>query len=158
MTTIDNLVSIRELAKEDINFLIHSSLSCLTKYKESITKGQNHKESYQTLEKIILCGLTSMGYSIFIACHKEDSNNIIGYIVADSTDNHVFLQYTKYTYRKLGIQKNLLLPLVIDPSLPVTVNWPTKEMLKLSAYDKVIIHNKFTESIIEKLFISEKGL
>lgn len=152
MTTIDNFVSIREINKDDINFLIHSSLLCLTKYKESITKGQNHTESYQTLEKIILCGLTNMGYSIFIACQKEDSNNIVGYLVADTSENHVFLQYTKYAYRKLGIQKNLLLPLAIDPSQPITVNWPTKEMLKLAAVGAVSIHNKFTEKLIQTLF------
>lgn len=153
MTTIDNLVSIRELTKNDINFLLHSSLSCLSKYTESIIKGQNRIIGYQHLEKIILYGLNRIDYSIFIACHKEDSDNIIGYIVADSKDNHIFLQYTKYSYRKLGIQKNLLLPLVTDPSLPITVNWPTKEMLKLAASNRVLIQNKLVEFLLEQVFL-----
>lgn len=155
MTTIDNLVSIRELTKEDINFVLHSSLACLSKYTESIIKGQNRSIGYQHLEKIILYALNRMDYSIFIACRKDDSNDIIGYIVADSKENHIFLQYTKYSYRKLGIQKNLLLPLVTDPTLPITVNWPTKEMLKLSKEDKVIIQNKVVEQLIDMLYENE---
>ena len=158
MTTIDNLVSIRELTKEDINFVLHSSLACLSKYTESIIKGQNRVIGYQYLEKIVLYGLNRMDYSIFIACRKDDSNEIIGYIVADTESNHIFLQYTKYTYRKLGIQKNLLLPLVTDPSLPISVNWPTKEMLKLAAQDKVVIANKFVEELIDNLYTQEAQL
>jgi hypothetical protein len=81
----------------------------------------------------------------------------VGYIVADTKDNHIFLQYTKYSYRKLGIQKNLLLPLVVDPSLPITVNWPTKEMLKLAANNTVTIQNKFVETLIDTLYFKENA-
>jgi hypothetical protein len=157
MTTIDNLVSIRELTKEDINFLLNSSIQCLSQYTESIVKGQNRLNAYQLLEKIILYGLNRIDYSIFIACRSDDSNDIVGYIVADTKDNHIFLQYTKYSYRKLGIQKNLLLPLVVDPSLPITVNWPTKEMLKLAANNTVTIQNKFVETLIDTLYFKENA-
>ena len=155
MTTIDNLISIREIQKEDINFILSSTLLCLTKYTESIVKGMNRSDAYNYLEKIILCALTRIDSSIFIACHKEDSNNIIAYIIADPHSNHIYFQYTKYSYRKLGIQRNLLLPLVTDPSLPISVNWPTKEMLKLAASSRVNIRNKFVDTLIELLFLKE---
>jgi hypothetical protein len=150
MTTIDQFVSIRELAREDLNFILDSALQCLTKYTESIVKGQAKQTAYRYIEYMVLHALNkNPNYSVFIACHKEDSNNIIGYIVADTQDNHIFLQYTKYSYRKLGIQKNLLLPLVSDPDKTITVNWPTKEMLKLASVGRVEIQNKFVEQLIK---------
>lgn len=150
--TITDLVNIRELTKSDLNFILDSSLQCLSKYTESIVKGQEKETAYKYLERIVLFALNHMNYSIFVACHKEDSDNIIGYIVADTHINHIFLQYTKYSYRKLGIQKTLLLPLVTDPEVPITVNWPTKEMLKLSILQKVQIQNKFIEKLIEDCY------
>ena len=156
MTTIDNLVSIRELTKEDLNFILDSSLQCLSKYTESIVKGQSKQSAYSYLEKLVLYALNKAPYSVFVACHKEDSNDIIGYVVADTKDNHIFLQYTKYSYRKLGIQKNLLLPLVVDPDRTITVNWPTKEMLKLVNQNRVQVQNKLVESLIERAILTQE--
>lgn len=150
MTTIDNLVSIRELTKEDLPFVLNSSILSLCQYKESIVKGYTKQQAYSYIEKLVMFGLTKMGYSIFIASRKDDSNDIVGYIVADSDNNHIFLQYTKNLYRKLGIQKHLLLPLVIDPDRTITVNWPTKEMLKLVLLERVQVQNKLVESLIER--------
>lgn len=156
MSTIDNFVSIREMQADDINFLLNSSLLCLTQYTESIVKGQDKATAYQHLEKLILYALNRMDYSTFIACDKHDSQKIIGYIVADTKINHILLQYTKYSYRKLGIQKNLLLPLVADPNEPITVNFPTKEMLKLVNEGRVAVCNKVVEQLIDTLYTLEK--
>ncbi len=89
-------------------------------------------------------------YSVFIACHRNNPDRIIAYIVADPVDNHILFQYTKYDYRKMGIQKNLLLPLVVDDEKPITVNWPTKEMLKLVKANKASIINKLLEKLINE--------
>jgi len=153
--SITNLVSIRELTKEDLNFIIGSSVQSLSKYTESIVKGQDKDTAYTSLEKQVLFALCCMKYSTFIACDRVDSNLIMGYIVADTKNNHILLQYTKFNYRGLGIQQNLLLPLVIDPTLPITVNWPTKEMLKLTRLGKLKIQNKFTEQLMDMAVMNE---
>lgn len=111
----------------------------------------NRSTTYQHLELIVLYVLSRIDtYSVFLACHKDDTNNIIGYIIADTKSNHILLQYTKYSYRKLGIQKNLLMPLVVDESEPITVNWPTKQMLLLSKAGRVEIVNKLLEKLIKE--------
>jgi hypothetical protein len=127
-------------------------MRCLGKYTESIFKGMNKQRIYNHLETLAIFALNKVDtYSVFIACEKEDSNRIIGYIVASPKDNHVLFQYTKYTYRQLGIQKYLLLPLVTDDSQVITVNWPTKEMLKLARENRVEIVNKLVEKLIEEI-------
>ncbi|MCW3101172.1 MAG: hypothetical protein JWL77_6790 [Chthonomonadaceae bacterium] len=147
---ITDLISIRALQKSDVHFILDSSMQCLSKYTESIFKGMNRNNIYKHLEIVALYALTRIDtYSVFVACHKDDSNNILGYIVANPKDNHILLQYTKYSYRKLGIQKLLLMPLVVDESVTITVNWPTKEMLKLAKAERVEIVNRFTEKLIE---------
>lgn len=151
MSLID-LVTIRELTKDDLNFIINSSAQSLSKYTESIVKGQTKETAYEHMERIILFALVHMGYSVFIACHKDDSDNIIGYIVADTDKNHIFLQYTKYSYRGLGIQKTMLLPLVTDESQPISCNWPTKEMLKLAKVNKITIQNKFLDELLGNIY------
>lgn len=131
-----DLVSVRELEVGDVNFILDSSIQCLRRYTESVSMGMGLVESVQYLETTILYALQRMGYSIFIACEAEESNNIVGYIVADTTKNHIYLQYTKYAFRGMGIQKDILLPLVVDPTKPLTYNWPTKAVLKLVKQQK----------------------
>lgn len=148
---LNDYLSIRTLNSKDIHFLLDSSISCLSKYTESIFKGQQHSDIFRSLELILLYVLNKVDtYSVFLACMAEDSDQIVGYIVADTTTNHILFQYTKYTYRRLGIQKNLLMPLVIDESLPITVNWPTKEMLKLVKANKITITNKLVDKLIKE--------
>lgn len=150
--SIVDLVNIRELTAEDINFILDSSIQSLSKYTESIVKGQTKAAAIQYLETTILYALHKMPYSTFIACDAQDSNNIIGYIVADTEKNHIFLQYTKYNYRGLGAQKHLLLPLVVDPTLPITVQWPTKEMLRLEKAGKALVTKQFEIDLVESLY------
>lgn len=143
-------VNIREVTSEDLNFILSSSVSCLSQYTESIFKGWERKDIYEFLNKFIIASLHQLDFSIFIASHKEDSNQIIGYIVANPETNYVYLQYTKFVFRNLGVQKQLLMPLVLDFSKPVTVAWPTKEMLKLKKDNKVKIYNQTILDLITK--------
>lgn len=147
---IKEVVSVREVTKEDLNFILSSSVSCLSKYTESIFKGMDQADIYAFLNTFIVNALHKLNYSIFIACHKDDSNHIIGYIVADPETNYIFLQYTKFNYRKLGVQSLLLMPLVIDQTKPIVAAWPTKEMLKLKHQNKITIANKTTLELIIK--------
>lgn len=126
-------------------------MQCLSKYTESIFKGYSRNNIYNHIETLALYALNQPGtYSVFVACHKDDSDNILAYIVADTKDNHILFQYTKYNFRKLGIQKHLLMPLVVDSNEIITVNWPTKEMLKLAKAERVEIVDKFTQKLIEE--------
>jgi hypothetical protein len=147
---LQDSVNIREVTSEDLNFILSSSVSCLSQYTESIFKGWDRKDIYEFLNKFIISSLHQLDFSIFIASHKDDSNQIIGYIVANPETNYVYLQYTKFVFRNLGVQKQLLMPLVLDTSKPITVAWPTKEMLKLKKDDKVRIYNQTTLDLITK--------
>ncbi|MFN6269301.1 MAG: hypothetical protein ACK40T_02790 [Akkermansiaceae bacterium] len=147
---LQDSVNIREVTSEDLNFILSSSVSCLSQYTESIFKGWDRKDIYEFLNKFIISSLHQLDFSIFIASHKDDSNQIIGYIVANPETNYVYLQYTKFVFRNLGVQKQLLMPLVIDTSKPITVAWPTKEMLKLKKDDKVKIYNQTILDLITK--------
>jgi hypothetical protein len=147
---LQDSVNIREVTSEDLNFILSSSVSCLSQYTESIFKGWDRKDIYEFLNKFIISSLHQLDFSIFIASHKDDSNQIIGYIVANPETNYVYLQYTKFVFRNLGVQKQLLMPLVLDTSRPITVAWPTKEMLKLKKDDKVKIYNQTILDLITK--------
>lgn len=146
-----DIVTIRGLEASDINFILDSSQSCLGSYTESIFKGYQRPAILKHIEAVTLYALNRADkYSTFLACHKENTNSILAYIVANPKTNHVLYQYTKYDYRNMGIQKYMLLPLVVDDSIPVTVNYQTKWMLKLAESGKVTIANKFVEALIEE--------
>lgn len=152
MTDITDLISIRSIQNSDVHFILDSTMQCLAKYTESIFKGYSHSNIYSHLEMLTLFALNCPKiYSTFVACHKDDSDRILAYIVADPSDNHILFQYTKYSYRKLGIQKHMLMPLVTDSDKKLTVNWPTKEMLKLEKRQLVEIRNLFTEKLIKEI-------
>ena len=151
MGKLQDFVNVRQFKFSDTSFIIDSAISCLSKYKESFFKGWHHNDIVTHLEATILLSLNNFNYSIWVVCLKDDEDIICGYIIADTTTNHIFLQYTKYLYRKLGIQKQLLLPLVIDPTSMVTVGWATKEMLKLQKQGIVQIVNKFPMEIVKLL-------
>ena len=143
-------INIREVSKEDLTFILSSSISCLSKYTESVFKGWEQKDIYAYLNYLIVQALHKLDYSIFIASLNSDSNHIVGYIIADVQSNYIFLQYTKFSYRKLGVQKELLMPIVVDQSKPIIVAWPTKEMLRDKAKGKVTIANKTIIDLVTK--------
>lgn len=149
MSTIIDLVNIRELKRDDVHFILDSCINCLAQYTESLFKGWTYPDTRSYIELFTLAALRSPNYSTFICHLKDDENAIIGYLIGNPSINHIFFQYTKYTYRKLGIQKNLLLPLLIDEKEPISVNWQTKEMLKLQKANKITIKNRFVEELFE---------
>ncbi len=147
--SITDLISIRPIEQADLHFILDSAIQCLSKYTESIFKGMTHDNIQKHLELLVLYVLNNPQYfSVFVAVHKDDSSQILAYVIADTSQNHVLFQYTKYSYRKLGVQKFLLMPLVTDPALPITVNWPTKEMLKLTKLGKVEIIPKLIDRFL----------
>lgn len=148
-TEIKDRVNIREVKSEDLNFILSSSVSCLSQYTESIFKGMERQDIYEFLNKYIVQALHQLNLSIFIVSHKDDEDQIIAYLIADPETNFIFLQYTKYVFRGLGIQKTILLPLLIDTTKEITVAWPTKEMLKLKKMNKVKINNLATLQLIQ---------
>jgi hypothetical protein len=142
-------VNVRDLEKDDINFLFNSFINCLSKYKESFFNGWEHKDITEYLEYLFIWALNHGQYSVFIACNKSDSTQIIAYIISNPSTNEIFFQYTKYDYRKLGIQKYILIPLALDNTKEIICNWATKEMKKLSKQSKVTIKPQFIYNLMK---------
>ena len=149
-----NLVSIRELKFDDLKFILGTFIANLSCYTESIAKGYTKEYSKEHFERQILLALTGipevLEYSVFICCQKDDSDDIVSYLIGCPKTNHVFFSYTKYAFRKLGIQKLLLLPLIIDFDKPITVNYPTKDTLRMVKEGKVEIKNLFLDTLLHK--------
>ena len=153
---IINLVTVRELQASDLNFILSSSIKSIQSHASKLYPATPVRELYEHLEKIILCAFAMPNYSILIACHKDDSDHIIGYLMVDQSKNHVFLQYTKYAFRKLGVQKHVLLPLLVSIESPITYEFATKEAVKLSKKLPVIVKSLFTEQLLEYYLKAEK--
>jgi hypothetical protein len=152
---IEHHLTIREFQRTDVPFVLDSAITCLSKYRESLFKGWELPDIKTYLESLIILSLNHHNYTIFVAVNKHEENQILAYIAADSDTNHIFLQYTKYIARNLGIQKNVLMPLVIDPTKQITVSWQTKQMLKLKDQGKVKIVNNFPQDIVKQIYKKE---
>jgi hypothetical protein len=147
---IEDLVTIRELRSQDVNFIVDSFISCLNKYTKTITKGLAPEYSNKYLEKIILHALQKENYSTFVCVNKDNDDEIYGYIIGDSSTNHIFFNYTKYIFRPFNLQSTFLMPLIIGRDQPFTTNWPTKEALKsvTNSTRKCDIKNLFLEEFL----------
>lgn len=150
MDNITDMVSVRQIELTDLPFILDSSVACLTKYTESFVKGYSPEYAKFHIENIVKSVLNDTDYSCFICSHKDNSNAIIGYLISNPHINHIFFQYTKYAYRKLGLQKTLLLPLLVDKESRITVQWPTKEMLKLQKQGRIYIENRILDKFLEE--------
>lgn len=151
-TSIIDLVNVRELHASDLNFILSSSIKCIQSYQSKLYPGHGIRDLYVHLEKIILAAIKHPTTSIMIACDRNDSDHIIGYIMTNIKCNHIYLQYTKYAYRKLGVQKYVLMPLLIDELQPISCEWATKEMVKLVKLGKIKINGEFMESLIDSYY------
>jgi len=149
MQSLKDLVTVREVELNDLPFILDSAITCLSKYTESFIKGYTPEYARNYLEKIVLYILNNSNYSCFVCTHKNDTDSVISYCIANPHTNHIFFSYTKYAYRKLGIQKLMLLPLLVDFNSKLTVQWPTKEMLKLQRIGKIYIENKVFEEFLQ---------
>lgn len=143
-------VSIRTVTVNDVNFILSSSYHSLLSVRTSLFKCWREKNISDYVEKLIIAAINNLNYSVLIACHKDDSNRILGYIVADPNKNHILLQYTKFDFRGLGLQK-MLMPLLIKFDETITVQFCTCEMRRLANMGKIEIKNVFQESLIEAL-------
>jgi len=147
--SLTDSINIRLLKQSDINFILSSSIKCLLQYKDSLFIGWESDDLAQHLERTILHILTKYDCSIFIACSRDDEDHILGYIVAATNSNHILLQYTKYSYRKLGIQLHMLMPLVLDFGYQFTVQWGVRDMVKLFRVGRISVKDKLMEHYIE---------
>lgn len=143
-----DLITIRSIEPSDIPFLLSSLFKSLSKYDESLFKGWTYQSKMRHINNLLAHVLNSGYYSIFIASLTQDTDIILSYIIANPKTNHVFFQYTKYNYRNLGIQKNYLMPLVLDFEKPIYVNFHTKEMLKLAKVSRVHIRDLIRENVM----------
>lgn len=147
MNIID-LVNIRTIEPQDVNFILDSSFSSLTKYLNTIFKGWTVDSLYYYMQNLIPYCVLSEDYSTFIACNSQDSNQIYAYVIANPKTNHIMFQYTKYAYRGMGIQKTLLMPLVVDMEDQVGVQYGTKNMQRWAEKKHTLIIDGF---IIERI-------
>ena len=151
MSIID-LVNVRQLESTDINFILSSSIKCLQAYSKKLYPAHDVRPLYEHLEKVILSAMHHPSYSILIACNKDDSEQIIGYLMTNPQTNHIYLQYTKYAYRKLGVQSHILMPLLLNEGRPITVEWATKEMIRLKNENRLTVNSQYIEQLIEERF------
>lgn len=143
--TLTDSINIRLLQQSDINFILSSSIKCLLIHKDSLFKGWNQDNLSFFLEKSILKILNKPDISVFIACDRENEDHIFAYIVADPKLNHIYLQYSKYAYRNLGIQKHLLIPLVINQTEPITIQYATHKVLPYIRSDRLFVYDHLME-------------
>lgn len=144
-----NHATVRELSKEDLPFITSSFIQSLSKYKESIFKGWEHENITSYLEYLIFWALNNPNYSILIACNPQDSDHILAYLITNPKTNEIFYQYTKHSLRGCGIQKLMLMPLLLKMDEPIISNWPTKQMLKLAKQNRIVIMQKFILDILK---------
>lgn len=99
-------IHIREAKAEDVAFLFNSWLESFR--NGLVCKGVDHTIYYDQQHKLIeklfkIC-------TVKIACDEKDPANIFGYLVYQKIDGITVLHYayTKHTFRKLGVQRELL--------------------------------------------------
>ena len=156
MLNMEDIVTVRTMGEKDVPFILDSIIKCLSNYHESIVKGMTKADTYRHLELLGLYTLNRIDtYSVFLLVHKDAPDRIVAYIIADPKENHIVFQYTKYDYRKMGLQKNFLMPLVVNFDECISVNWPTKCMLHLAEQKKVRIINKLLEKAIKDYNVCE---
>lgn len=153
--SIVDCISIRSVDVSDVNFIMSSATHCLSRYRKTMFRGWDMHNLNAYIGRIILCAINNLDYSILIACHKDDDNHILGYIVADSKSNHVLLQYTKFSFRDMGIQQ-LMIPLILNLSQTISIQFCTADMKALVTKKIVILKDGLVESLINLIDEKEK--
>ena len=88
-------------------------------------------------------------FDVIVACDKNDSEIIFAFLMASRSENHIFFNYTKYLYREIGIQSQLLMPILIDKNLPITVNFTTPSSIKWKMKNQIKIIDKLMLNIMK---------
>lgn len=155
MNLID-LITIREMQPADLNFILDSSITSLSKYRTTLFKGWTNKDISSYLETLFLHALSNKRYSTFLVVSSSNPDEIFSYIIADTEENHIFYNYTKYDYRSFELDRLYLWPLVLDPKQPITLNFQTSEALRLQRNGVVSIINKYQINMILDHYIQKE--
>lgn len=99
-------LKIRRANDEDIPFIFNSWLKS---YKQSgiLSRSVNATIYYDNHHKLIQ--KIAMRATFYIACDKNDPNNIYGFIAGEYIENILVIHYAyiKHSFRRLGIAKEL---------------------------------------------------
>lgn len=157
---IQDYISIRTVENDDdIKFIKSTIHTCIHNNRHYMYRATLHEDTKAHIDKsmaIALKGIPGkMNNSIFLACSSEESSTIYAFIIADPILNHIYFNYTKYAFRELGIQKNFLLPLVIDPTRRVTNNYATDKSCKYAKQYQVQVIDKVVEFCLEREILGE---
>lgn len=147
-----DIVSVREFKSQDVNFILDSFITCLSRYTESIVAGMPSPYIREHLEQQILYILNKSDTSVLVLSHKDNSEDILAYIIACPSQQHIYFSYTKYIYRELGLQKNLLMPLVVDMENVYTFQYPTKWALRWTRKGYCSVNSYLVDRLIKDSF------
>lgn len=145
MTELIEHVAIREYNdKTDRNFCLAPILQHFTYHSRRFFTywTEEHKLDYvNTMYNTALHFFDGI-----VACDKNDPEILFAFLMASRTENHIFFNYTKYLYRQIGIQSQMLMPILIDKNSPITVNFTTPNSMKWKIKNQV--------KIVDKLFLN----
>ncbi len=103
MEAID--VVLRPATADDVSFIFATWLNNFKNssyHAKRIRKDVFYREHHKVIEDLL------PNCSVLVATPSDDSNTILGYIVAEPADNIVHFTYVKAAFRNLGIAKQLI--------------------------------------------------
>jgi len=155
-------IVIREATVDDAPFIFNSWLKS---YKDSDFARRVPNIIYFAEHHKLIEGLLSH-CSIYVACSEEDSNQILGYIVASSFTGTPIIHYIyiKHSFRKLGLATQLISSLSLNKSNMIAVtHWNKYATIASNKYHLVyhpyLLYTKTDvklKSKLEKIYIEQK--
>jgi len=99
-------ITFREATQDDYNFIYSSWLKS---YRNSIVTREMPNDIFFKEQQEVISSLLGDS-TVILACDKNDTTNIIGYIVVAKVQGLFVLHflYVKHTYRRLGIANILM--------------------------------------------------
>lgn len=132
-------ILLRPANQEDVNFVFSSWLRSYKKnstYAKQITNTIYFNEHHKIIEKLL------RNFQTIIACDKEDSTNIYGFINAGFVDGIFCINYVyvKHTYRRFGVGEALLHAFDHDFDNASVFTHHTRMAEKLAAKYRTLYH------------------
>lgn len=131
-------IRFRPATSEDANFIFNSWLKSYrhSAFARGIENQIYYAEQHKLLEKAI------KNYKTIIACNKDDTSQIFGYINGGLTDGILTINYiyTKHSFRNMGIGKALLNVSEHDPSHAAIYTMHTRIADKLAPKYNLVYH------------------